>query len=174
MQKYFCQICGSQLEKPKDKSVSSIGYCNKCEKEFYQNSKPVALVVIVKDGKILLAKRKTNVGDGKWNLPGGFLEHGELPEEAAKRETREEVGVEVEIDGFLGFETFENPYFENTMMLDCQFYGHIVSGTPQALEESSEVRWFEFDKIPYDDMVFGNNVKAIKKYLKLCARSSVD
>jgi 8-oxo-dGTP diphosphatase len=52
-----------------------------------------------KGGKVLLIKRKFDPNRGKWSLPGGLLELGEDPEEAAKREVREETGLEVAVEG---------------------------------------------------------------------------
>lgn len=54
-----------------------------------------------KEGKVLLIKRKFDPNKGKWALPGGLLELGEDPEEAAKREVREETGLEVSVEGLL-------------------------------------------------------------------------
>jgi len=56
---------------------------------------------IHKDGKILLIKRKFEPNRGKWALPGGLLEVGEEPESGARREVREELGLEVEVEGLL-------------------------------------------------------------------------
>ena len=53
-------------------------------------------VLILKDGKILMSKRKRSHGAGEYNFPGGHLEHGESFEECAKRETFEEAGIEIE------------------------------------------------------------------------------
>src|SRR6185437_1778288 len=50
-------------------------------------------------GRVLLSERADGRG---WNLPAGFVDAGEGPEEAAVRETREETGLEVEIDRFVG------------------------------------------------------------------------
>ena len=62
----------------------------------------VTAAVIEKDGRILIARRKA--GDamgGKWEFPGGKLEPGETPEECLKRELKEELGIEAEIQEFL-------------------------------------------------------------------------
>ena len=61
-----------------------------------------------KDGKILIARRKT--GDnlaGKWEFPGGKLEPGETPEACLKRELKEEFGVETRIGEFICASKFE-------------------------------------------------------------------
>ena len=58
-------------------------------------------VLIVKNGKILIGKRKSPLGNGTWHPPGGHLEYGESPENCAKREVKEETGIEIEDVEFL-------------------------------------------------------------------------
>ena len=53
-------------------------------------------VMVMKDGAILLGKRKGATGSGEWGLPGGHLEHGETFEEGVLRELDEEVGISVQ------------------------------------------------------------------------------
>lgn len=68
----------------------------------------VTAAFLEKDGKILIAQRKT--GDnlaGKWEFPGGKLEPGETPEACLKRELMEELGVETRIGGFICSSKFE-------------------------------------------------------------------
>jgi len=52
-------------------------------------------VVIWRDGKVLLHKRKGAHGSGTWSLPGGHLEWGETPEKSGAREVLEETGLTV-------------------------------------------------------------------------------
>lgn len=61
-----------------------------------------AYALILKDDKILLIKKKTGPYDGKLDLPGGTIEFGERPEDALKRELKEEVGIDV-----IGYELFD-------------------------------------------------------------------
>ncbi|QYG91643.1 NUDIX hydrolase [Iamia sp. SCSIO 61187] len=64
---------------------------------------PCAAVVIQDDaGQILLARRAREPYAGMWETPGGFVELGEHPEDAARREVREELGLEVTLTGLVG------------------------------------------------------------------------
>ena len=56
---------------------------------------------IHREGKVLLIRRKFEPNKGRWAPPGGLLEVGEDPQEAAKREVWEELGLEVEVEGLL-------------------------------------------------------------------------
>lgn len=58
-------------------------------------------VMIFKEGKVLMGKRKNAHGEGEYSFTGGHLEHGETFEECAIRETREEAGIEIENVRFL-------------------------------------------------------------------------
>src|SRR5437899_5286089 len=60
-----------------------------------------ANTVVERDGGVLLVRLNYGPRDGRWALPGGLMENDETPEEAARRETAEETGFEVAIDGLL-------------------------------------------------------------------------
>src|SRR2546425_4794492 len=62
----------------------------------------VAEVVVARDGKVLMEKAARGFSKGYWNLPGGFLDFGERPEDGARREAEEELGVPARIDRPLG------------------------------------------------------------------------
>ena len=62
---------------------------------------PVVAVLAEWDGRVLLGRRAHEPWLGQWNLPGGFVEKGEHPFDAAAREFREEVGLEVRLTGLL-------------------------------------------------------------------------
>lgn len=64
-------------------------------------------VLVFKDGKVLLGKRTGAHGTGFWSGPGGHLEHMESFAECARRETREETGIEIENIRFLCLTNFQ-------------------------------------------------------------------
>lgn len=66
-------------------------------------------VFVVKDGKFLLQKRTGAHGEGSWSLPGGHLEYGESFEGTARREVKEEAGLEIKN---IRFAAITNDIFE--------------------------------------------------------------
>ena len=82
--------------------------CDRCRWRWYANPKPAAAVLLERraddDGEpeILLLRRAVEPGLGAWDLPAGYLDPGESFEMAARRETREESGIEIELLGLVG------------------------------------------------------------------------
>ncbi|RLI30286.1 NUDIX hydrolase, partial [Candidatus Bathyarchaeota archaeon] len=62
----------------------------------------VDVVIVRKDGSIVLIKRKNEPFKDHWAIPGGFVEYGERVEEAAIREAKEETGLEIRIKKLVG------------------------------------------------------------------------
>ena len=107
------------------------------------------LCFIVKEGRVLLIRKKRGLGAGKINAPGGKIEPGETALESAIRETREEVGVvplEPEKRGELCFQ------FADGYSLSCEvFLAKDFSGEPVETAEATPF-WQPLDAIPYDEM----------------------
>ena len=105
-------------------------------------------VMLVKDGKVLLSRRKGSHGEGEYAFPGGHLEFGESFEDCARRETREETGIEVDNIHF--------QYLANVKKYGGKHYVHIgltadwKSGEPKVLEpeRSGEWKWYKLDNLP--------------------------
>ena len=74
----------------------------KCELCAFNTPKGSATAVFLKNGALLLVKRNQNPHKGKWDLPGGYMNAGETPEETLRREMKEELGVDISCD-FIGW-----------------------------------------------------------------------
>ncbi|KKT88227.1 MAG: hypothetical protein UW87_C0016G0019 [Candidatus Moranbacteria bacterium GW2011_GWC2_45_10] len=113
--------------------------------------KIATVLVVVKDGKVLLGMKKRGFGEGRWNGFGGKPNAGESVEEAAIRETQEECGVEpkgILKNGIIDFEFAAKPEWNQ------QVHFFSATGYEGEIIETEEMRpaWFEFGKIPYVKM----------------------
>lgn len=115
-----------------------------------QDRPPIAAAIIVKDGKVLLVRRRASEGELSWQFPAGQVEPGEAHDAAAVRETYEEVGLKVAVVAWLGERV--HPATGRTMVyIACE----VVDGTPYVgdEEELAEVEWCDratlLDHVPY-------------------------
>ena len=105
--------------------------------------------VIVQDGKVLLLKRRKPPEAGCWGIQGGAVEFGETLEGAAKREVREELGIDVTLKRLLGVTDHILPN-ENVHWVSPVFDVEIVMGTPRNLEPTKHaaLAWFDLNNLP--------------------------
>ena len=118
--------------------------------------------LIVQDGKILFQRRSDN---GRWGLIGGLLELNETYTQGALREIREETGLEVELESFLGI--FHNHHMvwsngDAAHVISAMYTAHIVSGEPRIDEESYELRFFGRDELP--ELFAEDHIAALDAY----------
>lgn len=100
----------------------------------------VCAVIRDEQGRVLLALRRR---PAIWNLPGGSVEPGETPWDAAVRETREEVGLDVEVDRLTGVYD-RSPDGDPVLVFTCR----VLAGTPTTSEEAGRVGWFDPAELP--------------------------
>ena len=93
-------------------------------------------------GEILLLKHRFRTGSG-WGIPGGFLELGEQPEEALRRELREEVGLEVD-----RVELFSSRSFRKPRQVEIVFRCRARGSTTRKNIEIKSADWFTLDHLP--------------------------
>lgn len=104
-------------------------------------------VLVFKDGKVLLCRRKGSHGAGEFGGPGGHLEFGESFEECARRECREEAGIEIKNIRFLCVSNilrYSNQYIDIGLIADWK------SGEPTVKEpqKAESWEWYDVDKLP--------------------------
>ncbi|HEX8096509.1 MAG TPA: NUDIX domain-containing protein [Pyrinomonadaceae bacterium] len=100
-------------------------------------------VVTDERGRVLLLKHFFRAGSG-WGIPGGFLEKGEQPEQALRRELREEVGMELESAEVAFLRTLRRPS-QVEIVFRCRARGREVE--PKS-EEIKGAAWFDLGELP--------------------------
>ncbi|HET8998961.1 MAG TPA: NUDIX domain-containing protein [bacterium] len=134
------------------------------------NPAPTVSVLILRGDRILLVRRAFAPARGAWDVPGGFVERGETIERAARREVREELGVDVRIERFVGI--FPDTYGpERRPSLNIYYLGRLRRGTARlrAGDDASECRWFPLDRPPRL-LAFKNNRHAVLALRRLIGR----
>jgi 8-oxo-dGTP diphosphatase len=104
-------------------------------------------VIVRRDGKVLLGKRKGTHGNDQWAFPGGALESGESPEQCAKRELLEETGLFAEK---FSFAALTSDMFATQHWVTLYYYADLVKGSPKVMEpqKCETWDWFSWDKLP--------------------------
>lgn len=105
-------------------------------------------VMILKDGKVLLHKRKGSHGAGEYSWPGGHMEYMESFEDCVRREVREEAGIEIKNIRFLrllNLKAYAPKHF-----IDLGFMAEWASGEPQVMEPDrcEAWGWYDLEDLP--------------------------
>lgn len=115
----------------------------------WQAKDPATLTFIIKDGQILLIRKKRGLGAGKINGPGGRLEPGETLLECAIREVQEELCITPTNPQFCGESLFQ---FTDGYSIHVHTYvARDFTGSPEETDEAIPL-WFPLDRIPYEQM----------------------
>ena len=123
--------------------ISNIDWAN------WQPEEVATLMFVIRDGSVLLIRKKRGLGAGKINGPGGRLEENESPLECAIRETNEELLInplEVRAAGELFFHAEDMPRIHGHVFVATDF-----EGTPTETDEAIP-HWFRFEDIPFEEM----------------------
>jgi mutator protein MutT len=161
-----CPRCGGPLEK---RVVFSHDpprlVCAACRFVFYLDPKLAVGTICTKDGKIVMLRRAIEPAYGKWVFPGGYVDRGESLEDAARREAREEIGVEVRLTRLL------NVYsYTGRPVVVVVYEAEVAGGEIRGGEEALEVRSFEPGEIPWDGLAFRSTREALQECLRKRAR----
>jgi len=127
------------------------------------NSVKIGLgIVILRDGKILLGERIAGHGAGNFQIPGGHLEFGESLEDGAKREAKEETGLDVEIKKII---SVSNDIAYDKHYVTIGFLAESFTGKPQNAEpeKSQNWQWYETNNLP--SPIFHHSKRVIENWL---------
>lgn len=158
--KKFCPYCAASLiESHIEGRLRK--HCPLCQTTLYENPVPAACVVLIDDKEqVLLGKRSVEPKSGFWCLPGGFVELGESPEEAALRELREETGLQGKIDMMMGVACDPHPDYDTVLI--TAFLVRIFQGELLAGDDVSDTAFYPFQSLP--DIAFKSHLYFIRNY----------
>jgi ADP-ribose pyrophosphatase YjhB (NUDIX family) len=135
--------------------------CESCGFIHYMNPRVVVGIIVEHGGRVLLQQRAIDPRRGFWTFPGGFLEFGEMPEDGAHRETKEEVGLDVTIEALHGVYARPNVgivlvVYRGTSDSDAAIVGDF---------ESMAVQWCAPDGIPWAELAFETTEHALRDWI---------
>ena len=157
----FCPQCGGRLEKRLLKPMEPRRLvCTVCGFIFYLDPKLSVIAVIPMDEGVVMVRRAINPGYGLWVVPGGFVDLGEVVEDALVRETQEETLLTVRPIRLLNIYSYPD---HRTVI--AAYVTEYVSGELAAGDETLEARVFGFKEIPWPKIAFSSTQEALREYI---------
>lgn len=164
----FCPKCGARLAAP---TAPNRIQCGRCGFRYYFNpTVSAAAIVLGPDGRAVLLRRSKEPAQGKLALPGGFVDFGETAEDALRRETREEVGLELECIEFLCSQPNDYSYRGVTYpVVDVFFTARAVSTQAVPLDGAASVCWLDPLALDLEELAFPSVRRAMQVYRRQAA-----
>ncbi|UCF05728.1 MAG: NUDIX hydrolase [bacterium] len=161
--KRYCPYCGASLGTKVEEGRQRL-YCNDEERFVYENPIPASTGLLLDEqGRILLVLRNREPGLNKWALPGGFVENGESPVDAARRELEEEAGVKVSEPSLIDI-IYQESEFYKTSLLIIGYHFTRFEGEIRAGDDAEEVQFFDRRRLP--DLAFDSHRTLIDTYFE--------
>lgn len=164
---HHCSRCGAgdlETRGPREFVCRACGY-----KHFLTPIPAAGALVFDAQGRLLVIRRAHEPGLGKLGLPGGVIEPGETGEQAAARETFEEVGLRLPPERFRSWLTLPNTYlYQEYLWPTFDLFYAVRLDDPVKLQpdpaEVSEVLWLPLDDVPLDQFAFTSNAEAVRRW----------
>lgn len=146
----FCPRCAGTLEwRPAGDARLPHPVCAACGFVLWQNPKPAVDALILRGGgstaELLLGRQADGIQAGLWDVPGNFLNAGDVLEEALQRECRREMDIDVEVIELVG--AYE-ARFGDIDVIDLAYRCRLDSGEPRPADLIDDVGWFPLDRLP--------------------------
>ena len=134
--------------------------CPDCRFIFWQNPAVGVAVIVMRENRIVLARRARGVYRGDWCIPCGYVEYDEDVRQAAYREFLEETGLRVEIgEVYTVHSNFHDPASHS---VGIWFLGSVLEGTLRAADDVDEVAWVPLGEVP-DNLAFPTDRLVIER-----------
>ena len=130
----------------------------------YSNPTPTVDVILQRDSKVLMIRRKKDPFEGQLALPGGFVNEGETVEDAMRREAMEETSLEVEPIEILG--VYSDPKRDpRKHIMTVVFVGIIVGGSGKAGDDAASIEWVQLADVEKLQVAF-DHATILRDYKK--------
>jgi ADP-ribose pyrophosphatase YjhB (NUDIX family) len=154
----YCPLCKTDLQ-PAEIGDRPRQACPACGYIHFINPFPTISVTILKDGQVLLGKRRGEPGKGKWAMPSGYIEQDEDFLSAAVREAKEETGLDVAIRGIVNVESaFISPEY---YFLTVHLVAEVLGGELAANDDLAEPGWYPLSG-PFPELAFAPDLDVIR------------
>ncbi len=141
----YCIRCGAALEQqPSYGEIRPV--CPSCGWVHFTDPKVAAAVLVERGNEILLVQRSYNPFKGAWSFPAGFVNAGEDPAEAARRECLEETGLKVRITRLL--DVYAKKEHEGGSDFIIVYAAEMVAGTLAAADDANDAAFFPRNALP--------------------------
>lgn len=159
MSEIYCQRCGGPtVDDMRDGQLRPV--CTQCGAVTWFDPKLAVAVLIVAGGRVLLGRRAPGSREaGKWSLPAGFVERGEVVEAAAAREVMEETGLAISVGALVAVRSYDG---EPVVLL--VFQSDSFEGEPMPGDDLDQIGWFGIDQLP--PLAFEHDFEIITAHLK--------
>ena len=155
----YCPACATPLA-IKDVFGTDRPACPNCNHVVYHDPKVAATCIVERENRILMIRRALQPGMGLWCMPGGYVDRGEVVEEAAAREVLEETGLVVEVEHLVGlFSEKDRP------VIVAAYAAKETGGALRAGPEAQELGFFSLNDLP--PLAFPRDVEILERWRDL-------
>lgn len=154
----FCMQCGQPVA-TRDIAGTPRAVCPSCDTIHYENPLPVAAALVLNDRReVLLVRRARPPHQGQWCLPMGFAEMGEAIADAARRELKEEAGIDARMLRLLTTDSTGSDHYGDLLIVTFEM--EKTGGTEHAGDDADDVRYFALGTHP--PLAFESNENALR------------